>query len=197
VSIHSAFIRNIVIPEEYLKPIREKQVAAETVLTNQAKEETAKSTRDLEREKLLVDQEVAKVKAETERTVAGTERQVQNVSTRTQAELEKLNADYQAKIAVLEADQERLLGEAKAKATEWKETARASLYKLKMDVFRNDGDAFLRYTLAEKLNPNVSVRLVHSGQGTFWTNMDGKGLQFQIPALGGTQPKPPASVPPK
>ncbi len=43
VTIHSAFIRNIVIPEVYLEPIRAKQVAAETEITNKAKEATAES----------------------------------------------------------------------------------------------------------------------------------------------------------
>src|SRR5260370_27570866 len=34
VEVHSAFIRNIIIPEAYLKPIRDKQVAVETEFTN-------------------------------------------------------------------------------------------------------------------------------------------------------------------
>src|SRR5581483_8708660 len=46
VTVHSAFIRDIVIPEEYLQPIRDKQIAAETELTNKAEEATAESEAD-------------------------------------------------------------------------------------------------------------------------------------------------------
>src|SRR5207253_3488797 len=50
VTIHSAFIRSIEIPEDYLKPIRDKQIAAETQVTNKAKEVTAQSVAEVERE---------------------------------------------------------------------------------------------------------------------------------------------------
>jgi hypothetical protein len=52
---------------------------------------------------------------------------------------------------------------------------------MKMDVFEGDGDAFLRYSLAEALNPKIVVRLFQSGPGTFWTNMDGKSLNMFVP----------------
>ena len=53
---------------------------------------------------------------------------------------------------------------------------------MKMNVFQNNGDAFLKYSLADQLNPKMIVRLFHSGPGTFWTNMEGKGLNFMLPA---------------
>ena len=56
VTVHSAFIRNIVIPEAYLKPIRDKQIAAETEITNKAKEVTAESEADVEREQQMIPQ---------------------------------------------------------------------------------------------------------------------------------------------
>jgi len=73
------------------------------------------------------------------------------------------------------------LGAADATVTQLVETARSSLYQMKMDVFQGDGDAFLRYTLAEALNPKMVVRLFQSGPGTFWTNMDGKSLNMLVP----------------
>jgi len=48
VTIHSAFIRRIDIPDEYLKPIRDKQIAAETELTTKAKEATAQTENEVE-----------------------------------------------------------------------------------------------------------------------------------------------------
>lgn len=50
VAVRSAFIRDIVIPEAYLKPIRDKQIAAQTELSNQAKQATADALALVERE---------------------------------------------------------------------------------------------------------------------------------------------------
>jgi hypothetical protein len=181
VTVHSAFIRNIVIPEAYLKPIRDKQIAAETKITNQAKEATAQSVADVEREQEMIPQREAEVAAETLRLVAGIDREVENVVTRTENEVEKMNAEYQAQIAALDAQRIQAVGEAEAQVTRLKETAKSALYQMKMQVFRNDGEAFLKYSLAQELNPAMVVRLFHSGPGTFWTNMDRKGLNFMLP----------------
>lgn len=197
VTVHSAFIRNIVIPEEYLQPIRDKQIAAETEITNKAKEATAESDADVEREKEMIAQKSAEVEAETKRLVAGLEQQVENMAASATVAVERLKAEYQAKIAEIEAQKTRTVGEAAAKVTTLTETARANLYQLKMDVFRKDADAFQRYSLAEKLNENLVLRLFHSGSGTFWTNMDGKGVNLLLPAPGATErkPSPPTAKP--
>lgn len=184
VTVHSAFIRNIVIPESYLKPIREKQIAAETRITNQAKEATAQSEADVEREQQMIPQRQAEVEADTLRLVAGIDREIENIQTRTENEIEKLSAEYQAQIAALEADRTQTLGQAEAQVTKLKETAKNSLYQMKMSVFHNNSDAFLKYSLAEQLNPAITVRLFHSGPGTFWTNLEGKGLTFMLPTSG-------------
>jgi len=189
VAVRSAFIRDIVIPEAYLKPIREKQIARETELTNQAKQATAEALALVEREKRLVDQRVAQVQAETARLVAAIDRDVQNITTKTQAEIDKMKADYESEIATLDADRTRVLGESLAEVSKLKDTAKSSLYQMKMDVFQNDANAYLRYTLAESLNPKMSLRLMHSGPGTFWTNMDGKNLQLLMSAPGAEKPK--------
>ena len=189
VTIHSAFIRNIVIPEEYLTPIREKQIAKEKELTNQAQEVTRQTEAEVEREERMVQQRVAQVEAETKRLVASLDRQVENVGIKNDAEIEKLKAEYEAKIAALDAQRIRLSGEAETEVMKLKETAKSGLYQLKMDVFQNDAGAFLRYSLAEQLNPNVVLRLFHSGPGTFWTNMEGKGMTFMLPASSSPAPK--------
>jgi hypothetical protein len=189
VTVHSAFIRDIVIPEEYLTPIRAKQIAAEKELTNRAQEITRQTEAQVEREEQKVEQRAAEVVAETKRIVAAIDRQVENTQTRNQAEIEKMKAEYGAKIAALEAERIKVLGAAQSSVTKLKETATNSLYQLKMDVFQNDGNAFLRYSLAEQLNPKLALRLFHSGPGTFWTNMEGKGMNLMFPAPG-ANPKP-------
>jgi hypothetical protein len=100
-----------------------------------------------------------------------------------------------AQIAELDSKRTQLLGEAKSQVTKLKETASGSIYQLKMDVFQNNTEAFLHYSLAEQLNPKLVLRLFHSGVGTFWTNMEGKGLNLLLPAGGQRrrklQPNPP------
>ena len=181
VTVRSAFIRRIVIPEEYLKPIRDKQIAAETQLTTKAKELTAESENEVEIEQRTIEQEVMKVQAETKKLVANIDQEVKNVTVITEAEIEKMKAEYGSKIAALDADKEKTLGGAAAEVTKMTETAKASLYQLKMDVFQNDSSAFLRFTLADQLSPNLVLRLFHSGSGTFWTNMGDKNMNLMLP----------------
>jgi SPFH domain / Band 7 family len=185
VTVHSAFIRRIVIPEEYLKPIRDKQIAAETQLTTKAKELTAETENEVEREQRLIEQEVAKVAAETKLLVGNIDQEVKNVTSRTEAEIQKIKDDYGSRIAALDAEREKTLGQAEAEVTKLKETAKSSLYQMKMDVFQSDGNAFLRYTMAQKLNDNLVLRLFHSGNGTFWTNMGDKNMNLMMPVPAG------------
>jgi hypothetical protein len=189
VTIHSAFIRRIGIPEDYLKPIREKQIAAETQLTTKAKELTAETENEVEREQRMIEQEVAKVAAETKLMVAKIDQEVKNLTVRTEAEIEKMKSEYGSKIAALEAQRNQVLGQAEAEVTKLTETAKSSLYQMKMDVFGNDGAAFLRYTMAQKLNDDLILRLFHSGNGTFWTNMGDKNMNLLLPVGPNSEPK--------
>ncbi len=186
VTIHSAFIRRIDIPPEYLKPIRDKQIAAETQLTTKAKEVTAETENAVEGEERKIVQEVEKVQALTKQLVANIDQEVKNVKIRTDAEVEKMKAEYGSKIATLDAEKTKLLGQTEAEVTKLQETARSNLYKLKMDVFQNDNNAFLRYTLADELNPDLVLRFFHSGAGTFWTNMGDKSMNLMLPVPGGS-----------
>jgi len=184
VTVRSAFIRNIVIPENYLKPIRDKQIAAETQITNKAKEATAQSEADVEREQKMIAQRAAEVAAQTLRIVAGIDRDSENIVTRTQAEITKLKADYESQMATLDSQRIEVEGKAGAEVTRLKETAKGNLFPLKMKVFQDDNDAFLRYSLAEQLNPKLMLRLFHSGSGTLWTNMGEKNFNLFLPAAG-------------
>lgn len=189
VTVHSAFIRRIVIPEEYLKPIRDKQIAAETLLTTKAKELTAETENEVEREQRMIEQEVAKVEAETKLQVANIDQEVKNITSRTEAEIQKIKDDYGSRIAALDAEREKTLGQAEAEVAKMKDTAKSSLYQMKMEVFQQDSSAFLRYTMSQKLNENLVLRLFHSGNGTFWTNMGDKNMNLLLPAPVGPDKK--------
>jgi regulator of protease activity HflC (stomatin/prohibitin superfamily) len=180
VKVRTAFIRNIVIPEEFLEQKRKFQLSVETQATNKVREETAKSEADVERQQKEIDQQVAQTKAESAAMVAQIERQTTNLNEVTKAEIDKTRAEYNAKIAALDADKTRELGVAEAHVKEMKETATASIHKMRMDVFENNSDAYLRYVMAEMINPNLRIRLFQSGPGTFWTNLDGKSFNLMI-----------------
>jgi regulator of protease activity HflC (stomatin/prohibitin superfamily) len=184
VTVHSAFIRHISIPETYMKQVRDRQIAEETNKTNLVRDLTLKSDNDVSREEQMIDQKVKEVQFETERIVAGINIEAKNIESTTDAQIKKMTAEYEAQIAKLQAEQRRTLGEAEAQAKKLKETAVNNLLALKLQVFQNDGNAFLRYSLADKLNPKLIVRLFHSGAGTLWTNMDGKGMNLLLPAPG-------------
>lgn len=197
VTIHSAFIRNIVIPETYLKPIRDKQIAAETELTNLAKQATAETEADVEREQSLIQQKIADVEFETTRQVAAIQRKVENLKTSNKFEIENMKAEYEAKIAAIDSQRIRLSGQAENQVKQLKALAKNAIYPLMREAFQDDGEAFLRYSLAkEQLNPKLILRVFHSGAGTFWTNMEGKGMNLLLPAPTGPDARPAAPTPP-
>jgi hypothetical protein len=199
VTVHSAYIRNIDIPENYMKEKRDKQIAAETRLTNTVQQATAQSDAEVKREQQMIEQKVKEVEYETKRLVAGIDVDVETLQTKTEAEIDKMRAEYQAKIAELQAQEKLALGEADAQVKKLKDIAEASIYQLKMEAMQNDGSAMLRYELSRKLPDNLRLRLFHSGAGTLWTNMDGKGMNLLLPAPGSAVPaadKPPAAPAP-
>jgi hypothetical protein len=195
VTVHSAYIRNIDISGDFMKEKRDKQIAAATKLANKVKEATAQSDADVKREQQLIDQKVKEVEYETKRLVAGIDVEVETLQTKTDAEIENMRAEYQAQIADLQAQEQLLLRGAAAQVTKQKEMAQANLVQLKMEVFQNDGGALLRYELAKQLNDKLRLRLFHSGPGTLWTNMDGKGMNLLLPAPGAPVPAADKAVP--
>lgn len=188
VQVNSAFIRNIIItPGEYLQNKRQQQVEIETRTTNDIKKETALTDAKVEQAKKMVEQSVAKVESDTEAQVALIRQQIKNLENKTEAEMEKVRKKYEAEIGLLDAQKTTILGEAKAEAEQRVKTAQSQIYKLKMDVFQNDGNAFLKYTMAQNLNPKMGLRLFHSGPGTFWTNIEGgfKNMSLLLPSPSG------------
>ncbi len=55
---------------------------------------------------------------------------------------------------------------------------------MKLNLFANDSDAFLRYTMAQYLSPSMRLRLFQSGAGTLWTNMGDKSFNMFMPMPG-------------
>jgi hypothetical protein len=186
VVVHSAFIREMFIPENFLQQKRERQLATETRLTSEALTETAEEEANVAEAKRKIDQATKGVEAETERKVAGIDQETKNITIQVEADIEALKAKFGAQIAELDAERTRLMGEAEAQVKTMTETAKSSIFKKKMEVFQSDGNAYLRYAMAEKLNEKMVLRVYHSGPGTLWTNMGNKNMNLLLPAPGAT-----------
>ncbi|HTU17569.1 MAG TPA: SPFH domain-containing protein [Gemmataceae bacterium] len=181
VVVHSAFIREMIIPDNFLEQKRERQLAAETRLTSEALTETAEENAKVAEAKRTIEQAAKAVQAETERLVAGIDQETKNIVIQVEADIEALKAKYGAQIAELDAERTRLMGEAEAEVKTMTETAKSSIYKKKMSIFQSDSNAYLRYAMAEKLNDKMVLRMFHSGPGTFWTNLGNKNMNFLLP----------------
>ena len=197
VLIRSAFIRNIVIPETILKQQRDKQIAIETKTTTEARELTQETENKVALEKSTIAQSEQKVRAETKRLVAGIDQESENAASEVETQVKEMRSSYAAKMAKLDAERTRATGDAKNEATRMKETATSGIHKMKLEVFQNDGNAYLRYTLADQLNKDVILRLFHSGAGTFWTNLGDKNMTLMLPTPGATTPAPDAKTTPE
>lgn len=185
--IRHAFIRNIIIPDAFLKPKRDEQLAKEKAVTQKEMTLTAETHNEVVAAERMITLEVGKVDANTARLVAAIEREVENLTIITDAQIEKMKDEYSARKSILEAERQELLGKAEAEAKKLVNSAKSNLYKMQLDVFGGDGDSFLRYTMAQNLNEGMRLRLFQSGPGTFWTNMGDKAMNLFVPT--GTEPK--------
>ena len=181
VVVHSAFIREMIIPDNFLEQKRQRQLATETRLTSEALTETAEEAAKVAEAERMIEQAKKGVEAETERMVGGIDQETKNITIQVEADIEALKAKFGAQIAELDAERTRLTGEAEAEVKTMTETAKSSIYKKKMSVFQSDSNAYLRYSMAEKLNEKMVLRLFHSGPGTFWTNMGNKNMNLMLP----------------
>ncbi len=181
VVVRSAFIRNIILPAQFLEQKRLERLAIESKITNEALTLTAVTTSEVAKAKQTIQVEVAKVEAETRSMVAQVEREALTVKELTDADLQRMRDEFSARVAVVNAERDLVLGEAEAEARTLKDTAESAIYKMRMELFGRDGDAFLRYTMAKELNPSLRLRLFQSGPGTLWTNMGDKGMNLFMP----------------
>jgi len=171
IEIHSAFIRNIILPIELLIPIQQRYIAVEKEQTAKIQEITKMSSAKLQREKSLIDQRTREVEAQVQALIqvilAEQERQAEKID----ANKRKLVAGKQVEIAGLDANRTITLGQADADVKRWRGEAEATGYKLKVGAL-GDPLSYSRYMLADKLPSTMSVSVVHTGEGTLWTDLE-------------------------
>ena len=84
-------------------------------------------------------------------------------------------AEINLNAAKIRADIVRTKGEAEAKAKFLVDNEVALGAKRRADVFRDAGTlADLQFV--DSLSPNLSIRVLHSGEGTLWTDLKGSSL---------------------
>ena len=176
--IHNAIIRHVEVPNDILTPIQSASVAKEQDLTNKARQETARKQAELNTETAMVEQLKKQVDQETEMLVATTAAKTKNEvasinasATLKAAELNLLKAVTQAKITQVQ-------GEAKVQAGFVVDNERALGEKLRVAVFK-DSSTLADLTFVDKLNEGLSIKILHAGPGTLWTDM--KGLTPTVP----------------
>ena len=179
IKVHHAIVRHVEVPGDILTPIQETSVAKERDLTNKAQQETARKQALLNTELAMVDQLRRETEQETEKitaTIAATMRKdVAEIAASSQLKVAEINLDA----AKIRAEITQVRGEAEARARFLVDNERALGVKRRADVFKKPS-ALADLRFVESLGPDFSIRVLHSGEGTLWTDL--KTPSLAIPA---------------
>ena len=184
--VRNAIVRHVEVPTDILQPIQETSIAKEQDLTNKTQQETAKKQALLNTQIAMVDQLKRETEQETEKITA-------TIAAEMRKDVAGIAADAQLKVAVInlnaakiQAEINRTRGEAEAKAKFLVENERALGVKRRADVFKDAG-TLADMQFVESLGSNLSIRVLHSGEGTLWTDL--KGPSIALPSSGAAKQK--------
>lgn len=169
--IHNALIRHVNVPDQILSPIQEASIAIEQDLTNKEKQNTARKQAELNTEMGLIEQRREQVAQETEKLRAEIKADQERQVAQTQAEAMKQVADIGRQTATIRAEKTRTLGQASAQVVQLVDGEKAKGFELKTKAFR-DPQAFALWEFANRLNPDVTINILHAGPGTLWTDLE-------------------------
>ena len=179
--VRNAIVRHVEVPPDILQPIQETSIAKEQDLTNKTQQETAKKQAKLNTELAMVDQRTRETEQETEKltaTIAAEMRKdVAGIAADAQLRVAEINLDT----AKIRAEIVRIGGEADAKAKFLVENEKALGVKRRAEVFKTPATlADLQFV--DSLGPDLSIRVLHAGEGTLWTDL--KGSSLALPSSG-------------
>jgi hypothetical protein len=177
--VRNAIVRHVEVPSDILQPIQETSIAKEQDLTNKTQQETAKKQALLNTQVAMVDQLKRETEQETEKITATIAAEMRKDVAGIAADAQLKVAEINLNAAKIRADIARTKGEAEAKAKFLVDNEVALGAKRRADVFRDAGTlADLQFV--ESLSPNLSIRVLHSGEGTLWTDL--KGTSIALPS---------------
>ena len=175
--VRNAIVRHVEVPADILQPIQETSIAKERDLTNKTQQETAKKQALLNTQLAMVDQFKRETEQETKKIVA-------TIAANRDKEVAGIGADAQLKVAEInlrsakiKADIVRTQGEAAAKAKFLVDNEKALGAKRRAEVFAAPSSlADLQFV--ESLPPDISIRILHSGEGTLWTDIKNPAISI-------------------
>jgi regulator of protease activity HflC (stomatin/prohibitin superfamily) len=175
VKVYNALIRHVEVPDEIRAPIQQASIAVEQDLTNKERQNTARKQAELNTELSLIQQRGEQVLQETEKIKAEIAADLEKQVAQIQAETLKQAAEIKKQTAAIAADKVRVLGEAQASALQKVDGEKANGLKLKTAVFNNPV-AYAQWRFADTLNPKMKLNIIHSGEGTLWTDLENTGF---------------------
>ena len=186
--VRNAIVRHVEVPGDILQPIQETSIAKERDLTNKTQQETAKKQALLNTELAMVDQLKRETEQETEKITATIAAEMRKNVAGIAADAQLKVAEINLNAAKIRAEINRTKGEAEAKARFLVENERALGVKRRAEVFREIGTlADLQFI--ESLNPELSIRVIHAGEGTLWTDLKGASITLPSATSKGTPEK--------
>ena len=184
--VRNAIVRHVEVPLDILQPIQETSIAKEQDLTNKTQQETAKKQAKLNTELAMVDQRTRETEQETEKLTATIAAEMRKDVAGIAADAQLRVAEINLETAKLRAEIVRVAGEAEAQAKFLVENEKALGVKRRSEVFTAPSTlADLQFV--ESLGPDFSIRVLHSGEGTLWTDM--KGASLALPARSAAKGK--------
>ncbi len=176
--VRNAIVRHVEVPPDILQPIQETSVAKEQDLTNQTEQKTAKKQALLNTELAMVDQLRRETEQETEKITAtiaaNMKKDVAEIAAAAQLKVAEINLEA----AKIRAEITRTKGEAEAKSKFLVDNEEALGVKRRAAVFKTPG-TLADLEFVKSLNPEVSIRVLHAGEGTLWTDL--KGASIAVP----------------
>ena len=179
--VRNAIVRHVEVPEEILAPIQSAAVAKEQDLTNKTQQDTEKRRAELNTEIAKVDQLKREVEQETAKLVATVAAEMKKDVAEITAETKLKAAEIDLECAKIQAKITETRGSAEVKAKFLVENEEALGIKRRASAFK-DPSLWADLTFADALNPAVNIRVIHSGEGTLWTDL--KGASLAVPAQG-------------
>ena len=177
--VRNAIVRHVEVPGEILEPIQSAAIAKEQDLTNVTAQETEKRRAELNTETAKVDQLRREVEQETAKLVA-------TIAAETKKDVAGIAADAKLAVAKIDLDcakiQAQIIetkGAADVQARFAVESEEARGKQRIAGAFK-DRSLWADLKFAEALNPGLSIRVLHGGEGTLWTEL--KGSALAIPA---------------
>ena len=179
--VRNAIVRHVEVPEEILAPIQSAAVAKEQDLTNKTQQDTEKRRAELNTEVAKVDQLKREVEQETAKLVATVAAEMKKDVAEITAETKLKAAEIDLECAKIQAKITETRGSAEVKAKFLVENEEALGIKRRASAFK-DPSLWADLVFADALNPAVNIRVIHSGEGTLWTDL--KGASLAVPAQG-------------